>query len=289
MKKFKIFFFQLFISLTLLECGFLNKESNALIPKINEPNEKELEQKSIMFSRTAVELMKFGQNDEAVKFLKLAVKLNPKQENLWITLAEAQFRSKKIVDSLVSLDKALGLNPKSAEVYFTKGSIYMNTKDFNKAIFMLKKGLLLDSKNENAYFQLGNAYVLLNNYKLALTTYRKVIKLNSNFWQVINNEGLVLFELDKKKEALLKFKLAAKISNNAEPKLALAIAMYSTQGKSIESLNIAKNALIDNPSYVLTKYQSDQLWGRKLQKSAQILFKNKEMKKAVSEAKKKSE
>ena len=114
-------------------------------------------------------------------------------------------------------------------------------------------------------------------------------KLNPNFWQVINNKGLILYEMNKKEEALSKFKLAAKLSNNAEPRLALAISSYSMKGISIETLNIAKNALIDNPKYADIEYQSEQLWGRKLQHSAKLFFKTKEMKKVVREAREKTE
>ena len=55
-----------------------------------------------------------------------------------------------------------------------------------------------------------------------------------------------------------------------------------------DSLGLAKKALEANPQYVSKSYQAMQLWGKKLQQSAQLLFKNKEMKKVVEEAKNKS-
>ena len=289
MKKLITTLNQLILSIILFEFLIINKASYAFFPTINEPSKQELESTSIKIGRSAIQLMQFGQNEEAVKILKLAVKLNPQDEDLWMTLADAQFRSEDINNSIISLDKVLELNPKNASVYFTKGSIYMNSKDLVKAISMLNLGLSLDNKNETGYFQLGNAFIMSKKYKLALNTYNKVTKLNPNFWQVINNEGLILYEMNKKEEAISKFKLAAKISNNAEPRLALAISIYSTKGKSIESLNIAKNALIDNPKYADIEYQSEQLWGRKLQQSAKLFFKTKEMKKVVREAREKTQ
>ena len=71
--------------------------------------------------------------------------------------------------------------------------------------------------------------------------------------------------------------------------LALAIVLYSSNNKSIESLSLAKNALKSNPKYIFKSYQAKQLWGKKLQNSAQLLFKTKEMKKVVREAKEKSQ
>ena len=281
--------FKYLLSLSLIEAFFITNSSIAFFPRINEPNQQELEYTSIQIGETAKQLIQFSQYKEAIKILNLALQLNPKEENLWIALAEAQFKAKDSKKALLSLDKALVINPKNASIYFTKGSIYMNSKHLENAISMLNQGLLLDNKNETGYFQLGNAYIMLKEYTKALDTYNKVTKLNPNFWQVINNQGLILYEINKKKEALSKFKLAAKISNDAEPRLALAISIYSTKGNSIESFNIAKNALTDNPKYADIEYQSEQLWGRKLQHSAKLLFKTEEMKKVVREAREKTQ
>ena len=281
--------FKYLLSLSLIEAFFVTTSSIAFFPRINEPSQQELESTSIQIGETAKQLIQFGQYKEAIKILNLALQLNPKEENLWMALAEAQFKAKDSDKALLSLDKALVINPKNASIYFTKGSIYMNSKHLENAISMLNQGLLLDNKNETGYFQLGNAYIMLKEYTKALDTYNKVTKLNPNFWQVINNQGLILYEINKKKEALSKFKLAAKISNDAEPRLALAISIYSTKGNSIESFNIAKNALTDNPKYADIEYQSEQLWGRKLQHAAKLLFKTEEMKKVVREAREKTQ
>ena len=289
MKKLITAFNRLIISISLIEFLIINQGSYAFFPSINEPSKNELKSTSIKMRRTAIQLIQYGQYQEAVKVLELAVKLNPQEENLWLTLSEAQFRLNNIKNSIKSLDKVLALNPKNEAAYFRKGSIYMNSKDLEKAISMFKKVLSLDDKNETVYFQLGNAFLMLKEYKLALNTYEKVTRLNPNFWQVINNQGLILYEINKVEEAISKFKLAVKISNNAEPKLALAISIYSKEGKSIDTLDIAKKALINNPKYAFIEYQSEQLWGKKLKKSAQLLFKTKEMKKAVKEAKENSQ
>ena len=101
--------------------------------------------------------------------------------------------------------------------------------------------------------------------------------------------GFSLYELNKFKEAKSKFQLALEISNNAEPMLALAIILFTSDNNSIESIRLAKNALKSNPKYILTDYQVKQLWGKKLQKGAKRLFKSKKMKNVVREAKEKSQ
>tara|TARA_B100000214_G_C23498110_1_gene414847 strand:- start:21 stop:413 length:393 start_codon:yes stop_codon:yes gene_type:complete len=130
---------------------------------------------------------------------------------------------------------------------------------------------------------------MLKNYGSALVAFKKSSKINSKFWQSINNEGLVLYELSNYKKAINKFRSAIKITSDPEPMLALAIVLYSSNNKSNESFNLAKIALKANPKYVLREYQVKQLWGKKLQESAQLLFNNQEMKKIVKEAKEKSQ
>ena len=281
--------FRLILFLVLSEFCISIRSSNAFFPRINEPDKYELESTSIQIGKTAIQLIQFGQNNEAIKLLKLAVKLNPKENELWKSLAEAQIRANKNYEALSSLNKAIKLRPKDENLYFSQASVYTNLNNLQKAKSSIKEGLSINENNERGYFQLGNTEIMLNNYKLALIAFKKSSKINSNFWQSINNEGLVLYELNNPKEAISKFKSAIAISNNAEPKLALAVVLFSSNTKFIEAINLAKNALKSNPKYIWEDYQSKQLWGTKLKKSAQLLFKTKEMKKVVREAKEKSE
>ena len=281
--------YQCLFCLIVLESFFISNSSKAFFPIVNEPNQEELESTSIKIKNTAIQLIQFGQNDEAINLLKLAIKLNPKEKELWVTLAEAQIRSNRKYQGLASLDEAIKIKPDSPNTYLTKASIYMDLNDPKKAKISIKKSLSFNKNNERAFFQLGNAEIMLNNYKSAIISFKKSSKINSKFWQSINNEGLILYELDNAKEALSKFKLALKISNNPEPMLALAIVLFATNNNSIESIKLAKNALKSNPEYVSNEYQAKQLWGKKLQKSAQVLFKTKEMEKVVREAREKTE
>ena len=289
MKKTITIIYQVIVCISIFEYFIISKSSKAFFPKINEPSQEELESTSIQIRNTAIQLIQFGQNDEAIKILKLAIKLNPRETDLWISLAEAQIRSSKKYEALSSLNEAIKLNPEEENIYFTKASIYMDLNDPQKAKISIKKGLSINKKNERGYFLLGNSEIMLNNYKSALLAFKKSSKIDSKFWQSINNEGLILYELNDIKEAINKFRIAIQISNDAEPMLALSIALFSINNKSIESIKLAKNALKSNPLYVSKNFQEKQLWGKKLQKSAQILFKIKEMQKAVREAKERTQ
>ena len=280
--------FKLIVYLVLFETFLINK-SSAFFPQINEPNQQELQSTAIQIGKTALQLIELDQNEEAIRLLKLAIKLNPKEISLWTVLAEAQYRIGKNFEALESLSKTTELRSDEPNIYFKQASIYMNLNDPQKAKISIKKGLSINKNDERGYFQLGNAEIMLNNYKKALVAFKKSSKINPKFWQSINNEGLVLYELNNYKKAITKFRSAVKISNDPEPMLALAVVLYSSNNKSNEPFNLAKTALKSNPKYVWKKYQAKQLWGKKLQKSAQLLFKNQEMKKIVKEAKERTE
>ncbi len=144
--KIKKQIFKFILSLTLFELFTVTKSSYAFFPKINEPNQQELESTSIQIGNTAIQLIQFGQNDEAIKLLKLAVKLNPKEVDLWISLAETQLRSKKNYKALSSFNQAIKLKPNEQSIYFRKASIYMSLNDPEKAKLSIKKGLKKKTK-----------------------------------------------------------------------------------------------------------------------------------------------
>ena len=289
MKKIITAITHLTLSLSLFESFLIPTALNAFTPIINEPNQKELKSTSIEIGKQALQLIQYGKNEEAIKLLELAIKLNPKEKDLWTTIADAQIRSNQKHKALLSLNNVIKLKPDQQNIYFTKASIYMELNDPKRAKISIKKGLAINKKNARGYFQLGNVEIMLNNYTSALIAFKESSKINSKFWQSINNEGLVLYELNNPKEAISKFKFALEISNNPEPMLALAIALFSIDNKSNKSIKLAKNALKANPKYISKEYQAEQLWGKKLQRSAELFFLNKEMKKVVEEAKEKSQ
>ena len=83
MKKKSPTIYKFLLFLFIFEYLLLAKTSIAFIPTINEPNQEEFESKSIQIGKTAIQLTQFGQYDDAIKLLKLAVRLNPQETNLW--------------------------------------------------------------------------------------------------------------------------------------------------------------------------------------------------------------
>ena len=272
---FKIIFLQIII-LSIFQV----KKSYSFIPYYNLPSKKFLNQSGSEIGKNAYQLLYFGQLKQGLALAKLAISLNPEDVNLWSLLAEAQISNKLFDDALLSIEKGRLINPLVSELYFAEGSIYISQNKKHKAKKSLQQGLAIQPKNTNALFQYGNIFLMEKNYKKALSKYNKIIEIKANFWQAINNKGLIYFEQDKIPLAINNFSKAIEIKKNAESMLALGVSLKNINKE--KSILLAKEALQKNPKYVSFKYREDQLWGDKLQKATEELFKIKELKKDIS-------
>ena len=259
---------------------FQAKKSDAFIPYYYLPSKKNLNLNGLEIGKNAYQLLYFGQLKEGLALAKVAISLNPGDVNLWALLAEAQINNKLFDDALLSIEKGKLLNPLVSELYFTEASIYIYQNKNAKAKKSLEQGLEIQPKNTAALFQYGNLFLMEKNYKKALTKYNKIIEIKENFWQAINNKGLIYFEQGEILLAINNFKKATEIKNNAESLLALGVSLKNTNKK--KSILLVKEALQKNPNYVSFEFREEQLWGEKLQKSTEELFKIEELKKVIS-------
>ena len=284
-KKMKKFFIKT-ICVSLISFYFFKVEqAKPLVPYYYFPTIKNLQKESLSIGKNAYQLLYFGEFEKSLNLAKLAVKINNKDEKLWLILSEAQLANKLYEKALNSLNKAQKINPDISEIYFVKSNIYLKISQFKNAKTALKKGLNIEPNNHKAIFQFGNILLMEENYSEAIKFFDKSIKIEPNFWQAINNKGLAYFEKNNLDISIKLFKKAISIKENAEPLLALASCLKM---KDIElALELAKKALNKDPNYVSYEYRKEQLWGAKLQTSTEILLQNEDLKTDVILAKSK--
>ena len=269
---------------SFLSSCFVNAEkTNALVPFYYLPTSQNLKKEGLSVGKNAYQLLYFGQIKEGLNLAKLAVKINNKDEKLWLILSEAQMANNLYKDALVSLKKAEKINSNISEIYFAKSNIYLKQSQLNKAKISIESGLKIDPKNHRAVFQLGNIYLMQKNYDLAIKYFKKAVELKPNFWQAINNQGLAYFEIDKINLSIKFFEKAISIEENAEPLLGLASSLRKENLNS--AISLAKKALTNNPNYVEYEYRKEQLWGEKIQVSTRKLFMNEQLKEVINIAK----
>ena len=270
----------------LLSFCFLKIEKvQSIIPYYYFPTIKNLKKESLSIGKNAYQLLFFGQYKNSLNLAKLAVKINSKDEKLWLILSEVQVANNLYKNALLSLDNAQKINPKNSEIYFAKSNIYLKISQQNKAKNALEKGLRIEPNNHKAIFQLGNILLMEKNYFKAIKLFDSSIKIKPDFWQAFNNQGLAYFENNDIDLSIKLFEQAISIEDNAEPLLGLASCLRLKDIKL--AIELAKKALGKNPNYVNHNYRKEQLWGEKLQASTEILLQNKQLQNDVILAKSK--
>ena len=264
---------------------FKVEQVQSLVPYYYFPTKKNLQTESLSIGKNAYQLLYFGQYEESLNYAKLAVKINKTNEKLWLILSEAQLANKLYKNSLISLKKAININPKNSEIYFAKSNVYLQISDLQNAKTSLRNGLKIDPNNHAAIFQLGNILLMEKNYSDAIKLFKESVEIKSDFWQAINNQGLAYFEENEINLSIKLFEKAISIQESAEPLLGLASCLRVKNIKS--ALELAKKALKKDPRYVDYVYRKEQLWGEKLQKSAEILLQNDQLQTDVILAKSK--
>ena len=279
-------FLKKLICVSLVSFYFLKVDQvQSLIPYYYFPTIKNLQEESLSLGKNAYQLLYFGQYEESLNLAKLAVKINKKNEKLWLILAEAQIANKLYKKALNSLNKAEKINSSIVEIYFAKSNVYIQTSELKNAQSALEKALKIEPNNYKTIFQLGNIFLMEKNYSQALKLFDKSIKIKPDFWQAINNQGLAYFEKDNVSLSIKLFEKAINIEENAEPLLGLASCLRM---KDINlALKLAKKALTKDPNYVDYDYRKEQLWGDKLQNSTETLLKNDQLQTDVIVAKSK--
>ena len=264
---------------------FQIKIVQAIVPYYYFPTIKNLQKQSLSIGKNAYQLLYFGQYKDSLNLAKLAIKINSKDEKLWLILAEAQSANKQYKNALNSLNKAEKINSNISEIYFAKSNIYLKISQYTKAKSALEKVVKIEPNNHKAIFQLGNILLMEKNYLGAIKLFDKSVKIKPDFWQAINNQGLAYFEKNNINLSIKLFESAISIQENAEPLLGLASCVRINDPKL--AIQLAKKALAKDPKYVNYDFRKEQLWGEKLQSSTEILLQNEQLKKDVILAKSK--
>ena len=274
------------IFISLISIYFLKVEKvNSVVPYYYFPTIKNLRKESLSIGKNAYQLLYFGQYEQGLNLAKLAVKINNKDEKLWLILSEAQLANKLYKNALHSLNQAQKINSTISDIYFAKSNVYLKISQLQNAKTALEKGLKIEPNNHQAIFQLGNILLMEKNYTGAINLFEKSVQIKPNFWQGINNQALAYFEENNIDLSIKLFEKAISIEENAEPLLGLATCLRM---KDIQlALELTKKALTKNPNYVNYDYRKEQLWGEKLQASTEILLQNEQLKKDVILAKSK--
>jgi Flp pilus assembly protein TadD len=144
--------------------------------------------------------LRYGLTDEAVRYGKLAVELDPQNFNGWNLLGSAYYTKGEFALAAEAYEKAAAIKPGSADVLRDLGLTYGELKDADKAAAALKRAYEIDGGYESAY-HLGRLYFNAGRFEEALDYVLKSIQKNGKNAGAYNLKGVVLNQLGRYAEA----------------------------------------------------------------------------------------
>ena len=114
------------ICISLISFCFIKVEKvDSLVPYYYFPTIKNLQRESESIGKNAYQLLYFGHYEQSLNLAKLAVKINKKDEKLWMILAEAQIANNLYEQAINSLNEAQNLDSNISEIYFAKSNVFL--------------------------------------------------------------------------------------------------------------------------------------------------------------------
>ena len=173
----------------------------------------------------------------------------PKHQLSWKVLAAVFTKKNKNHEALHANKEALKLDPKDEEVFNNIGLILQKLGKFKEAENNLKKAISLKPNFSQAYFNLGITQKGLGKLEEAEKSYNTALQFQPNYAQVFNNLGNLLKEKGRLEEAQSSFRQAIALKPNYAEALCNFGVTLQILGKLKEAEASYTKALTLKPDY----------------------------------------
>jgi tetratricopeptide (TPR) repeat protein len=191
----------------------------------------------------AISLLLLGDTTEAENTFQEAVKMQPNNEDLLVTVGDFYLQMKKQDKAEETYKKILSLNENNENAYMGLGQLETLKGNWEKATQYFEKALAINPDNTNVAFNIGVSFYNQEKYKEAIPYLKKTIETeteNKQLYQILGicyvqskmyDEGLTFLE-----GAVEKFPNDADLWNY----LALIYANKGMKEKAEEAMNKTK-------------------------------------------------
>ncbi len=124
-------------------------------------------------------------------------------------MTDLSFQLRRWNDVLLYGTKMQQNNIRSEKLSFMFGKVYYEQENYGMAQKNLQEVIAINPKHTEAVTLLGKVFVDLGNYPQAINVYSKSITLDPNNFELIYEYGLLLYAMDREKEAVKYFEEAA--------------------------------------------------------------------------------
>lgn len=248
------------------------------------PSGELMRAQALQLATDSLRLAQFGQTEEALRRLQLAVAMVPNSSELLYVLGNVHLERGDYAQAVQALQKARALATDDADILYSLGAAYLRQGSYFAAAEALERAVALQPDNPNARFQLGNAYLMLDQWDPARREYEKTLELDPAYWPAMNNIGLVDYEQGDLDAAIERWERTIEMNDSvAEPYLALATALY-IRGETGRAEELGAKAMRLDPSYARLEVLRENLWREKLLRDVQVLLRSRPVAEALQQA-----
>jgi tetratricopeptide (TPR) repeat protein len=123
----------------------------------------------------------------AVAAAEKALAADPRNRDLLLKLAQAQFGLWQDREAVATLTRALEVSPNDAQLYTERGHRELPLLEFTKARADLTRAVELDPKRMDAYYHLGLSHYFLGDFAQAADAFRHAVEFAPNDDERINS------------------------------------------------------------------------------------------------------
>lgn len=186
---------------------------------------------------------------EALKANQNALKIDPNDPEIYLSLGNNFHRQEKLEDAELNFKKAVSLNPSYWPALYNLGLILNKKQRFDDSISFFKKVINLKPDFANGYYSLGLAYFNLGELDLAILNLKKATVLKPEYPQAFFNLGVVMRESGRKIEALEYFQQSINLKTDYVRAYNLLGVTHKELGQYDEALKNFQVAINLDPNY----------------------------------------
>lgn len=221
--------YEVFITFgTALSIAGLTQEAIQKFDKALDLNPDERDEVASLIGFALQDLEKYS---EAVKYFRLAYKINPERHSCLNELAYCYERSGQLAKAKVAYNKYLEKEPFSVMAWFNLSTVYTRMEDFEEALSAIDFAYAIDDMNPSVIFTRGDIFVSLQKYPEAIESYKEFLEVEYD-----NIKGLIALadcyeNIGDLKKAELLYEQAKKIDPEA-PEILFGMGMVQLRKKN---------------------------------------------------------
>ncbi len=146
------------------------------------------------------------QNEDAIRFLSVAVGLRPDSAGVRLSLGNTFLHAGRLDDAIVAYQQAIRLKPDYSRAFVDLGMVFVQTGQLDKAEAAWRRAIELKPDSGYAHYNLGNLLDSTGRADLALAAYRRAVDLMPEHAESHCNLGYGLRKQGEYTQALVALK-----------------------------------------------------------------------------------